>query len=317
MQTQIFVGTIFALSTALIFFYKKINEKNKFCVGIDINKTQKNQISESTGIILLIPFWVTILFAFTTNIVDARILAFGILATTFALVGFFDDLKNKFLAKPMGWTIRALPIAIASLTFAFFFSPNIFWIIPLSLFIAGIASLQNTFAGLNGWEVGSGFIISIFVALALIGTQFFLISTSISAMIFALLLFNFFPAKIFPGDSGTLFIGSALSGLVVLTQNISLTLMTFLFFLPHLIDFFVLKLLTNRSDPTQQKIRPYKLLANQTLAIPDYPDKKTRYDFAKLVIKMIGPKHERTIVLAIWAIVTINCLFWFVVLAGH
>ncbi len=312
MENEIFLAIIFAVSLLAVFAYKKINGKKKFCTGIDINKAEKKEIPESAGIALLVPFFIAIIFLQFTGTAQ-NLFPFAALATIFALVGFFDDKKHKFKSKPVPWLARATPIAAASLVYAAMFSPNIFWIIPLALFVAGTASLQNTFAGLNGWEVGSGLIISIFVSFILTGSPYFLAAVSLSAMMLALLWFNAFPAKVFPGDSGTLFIGSAISGLMVLTKDAGLIALSFLFFLPHMVDFFLLKLTTNRADPTQQKIRPYKLLQNNQLAIPDYPEKKTRYDFAKLLIKMFGPMKEQKIVLIIWAVVIANGLIWLAV----
>ena len=42
-------------------------------------------------------------------------------------------------------------------------------------------------------------------------------------------------------------------------------------------------------------------------------EKKTRYDFAKLLIKMFGPMKEQKIVLIIWAVVIANGLIWLAV----
>jgi hypothetical protein len=75
-----------------------------------------------------------------------------------------------------------------------------------------------------------------------------------------------------------------------------------------LIDFFLLKLISNRKDLSQQKFRPYKLLEDGRLGIPDYPDKKVRYDFAKLILRIFGPLKEWQIVLVIWLVVLINSL---------
>lgn len=297
---------LFAISTTLIYFYKKLNEKNNFCTGIDINKPEKPRVCESTGIMLLIPFWLMLLFFG----LQPDTIAYGVTVTIFVLTGFFDDLKHKFSSKTLPWKTRALPVAIISLAFAGLYAPDILWIIPLSLFLAGVTSLQNTFAGLNGWEVGSGFIISLFVSYLLIGTQLFFIAISLSTIILALLVFNLFPAKVFPGDSGTFFIGSSIAALALLSKDLTLIILTFILFLPHMIDFFILKLLTNPTDATQQKTLPYRLLKNNLLTIPEYEDNKTRYDFAKLIIKVFGAQKERTIVLIIWASVIANGFFW-------
>ena len=313
MGIEILLLILFAITLFFIYFYKKLNEKTDFCLGVDINKPEKKPISEGTGIVLLVPFWIVVLFLVYFQGFGSELLIYATIVSVFGIVGFFDDLQHKFLAKSATWKLRTFPIVIASLIFAFLFAPDLIWIIPLSLYVAGVASMQNTFAGLNGWEVGSGFIIILFISYILIGSPFFFVAISLAAIIFALLIFNIFPAKVFPGDSGTLFIGSSISALMLLTRDLNLIILSFLLFFPHMIDFFILKLITNREDLTQQKTRPYNALQNGLLSIPNYPDNKIRYDFAKLLIKIFGPLKERTIVLFIWSIVIVNGFFWLTV----
>ena len=212
------------------------------------------------------------------------------------------------MSKAMPWAFRALPISLVALVYSYFFSFDFLWIVPLSLYIAGLAALQNTFAGLNGWEVGSGFIISIASLVLLWETNLRLIALVFCAAVLGLLYWNKYPAKAFPGDSGTLLIGSGLASLFVLSGRLELMVASFLLFIPHLIDFFLLKFISNPKDTSQQKFRPYKVLPDGRLAIPDYPDGKTRYDFAKLVLKVFGPLKEWQIVLVIWLVVLLNSL---------
>ena len=82
----------------------------------------------------------------------------------------------------------------------------------------------------------------------------------------------------------------------------------FLFFTPHMIDFAV-KMATNPRDPSQRKTRPYKLLKDSRIGLPDNSGK---YDFAKLLIRLFGPMQEKQIVLLIWVIVIANCTAWFI-----
>ena len=295
------------ISLLSVHFVRKLNLK-RGVKGIDINKPSQPILPESCGIALLIPLTVNGLFM-TYWFSQWELLAWPVLMAVFAFIGYLDDSKHKFTSKAVGWIVRALPIALVSLAFSYVFGLGILWTVPLALYIAGLASFQNTFAGLNGWEVGSGFIISLASVVLLWGTFYQLAAIAFSASILGLLLWNRYPAKVFPGDSGTLLIGSGLAGLFVLTSRLEFIFFSFLFYIPHLIDFFLLKLLSNRKDLSQQKFRPYKLLENGKLAIPDYPDKKIRYDFAKLVIRLFGPMNEWLIVLIIWLVVLVNCLF--------
>ena len=67
-------------------------------------------------------------------------------------------------------------------------------------------------------------------------------------------------------------------------------------------------MLTNAKDVSQSAIKPYALHDGK-IAIPKY-EGRTRYDFAKLIVKIFGPLKEWKIVIAIWAVVIVNCLFW-------
>ena len=298
----------FTVTLAGLLVYRKLNLRNNFCTGIDINKKNKPTLAEGSGIVLLLGLWISVIYSFMAGNAPQTILLLSACPTIFALIGFFDDTKNKFTKKPLGWTIRAVPIAVFSLGFGYLFTGNALFAVAAGLFIAGLASFQNTFAGLNGWEVGSGFIISIFTATLVYNTPLFLPAAGLSAAILALLLLNFYPAKVFPGDAGTLLIGSAIASIAILSNDLRVQATVALFFLPHAFDFFFLKLRTNPKDMTQQKQPPYKLLENGLLSVPD--SQKPRLDFAKFLMTLFGPMHEKKIVLIAWAVVFANCLLW-------
>jgi UDP-N-acetylglucosamine--dolichyl-phosphate N-acetylglucosaminephosphotransferase len=307
--------TTLVISILSVLFIIKRNFK-KGIIGIDINKLKQNKVAESCGIVLLLPFWALIIFYILGYGFDIYLIFLGLLVSVFGIVGYFDDRKHKFMTKTLSWELRAAPIAIISFVMAtaFFFPQNIFemaLLILITMFVAGFASFVNTFEGLNGWGIGSSFIIALFAAFVSwqIDWHISILYMGLSAIIFALLIFNKYPAKAFPGDSGTLMIGSAITGIAVFSQNIFFVIFIVLLFIPHMIDFFVLKLLTNKDDASQQKIRPYKLLKNGLLTIPDYKG-RTKYDFAKLIMKVFGPLKEWKIVLIIWIIVIINSLIW-------
>lgn len=310
---------LFLLSVCFVFFVIKRNFSKKI-VGKDINKLNEPLVAESVGVALVVPFWLIIFSYFFFFGFDIKLLFVGFAVSVFALIGFIDDSKNKFLSKPLSWIQRALPIAFVSLIVAYLlFTPTsifdffgVIIVIILALYFAGIASFSNTFEGLNGWTIGSSFIITSIITLVAIqvSQELSFLFFSLNAIILGLLVFNRFPAKAFPGDSGTLLIGSSIAGFALYSQNIYFVIFVFLLFIPHMIDFFLLKMLTNRDDATQRKFRPYTLLKNGKLSIPNYPDKKTRYDFAKLIIKIFGPRREWEIVLLIWLIVLLNSVIW-------
>lgn len=284
--------------------------------GTDINKKEKPLIPESGG--LAAAFAIVFLFILFSwlGVIKANVntAAWLALSCTFAAIGVLDDRKQKFAGLPMPWIARAIPIAFVSLAFSSMLLEGIIPIVLGALFIAGLASFHNTFAGLNGWEVGTSFLISVFTSSLLYGTPYFALSLIVCGAILALLAFNKFPARIFPGDSGTLLFGSSIAGLILLGGGLELAAFALLFYIPHMIDFFALKLYTGRGDVSQCEQKPYSL-EDGKISIPSYKG-GTRYDFAKFLVKIFGPMEEWRIVAIIWFIVAANSLFWILAIRG-
>ena len=288
--------------------------RGKNLVGLDWAKKGRVLLSEGGGIAMLPAIWFAIAFLFFGS-GNFNYIAWGLLLSVFAFIGIIDDTKHKFLKKALSWKKRAIAIAIVCLAFAgiYFWNLGILWIVLVALYIAGIASFQNTFAGLNGWQGGSGAIIVIASTFAIwnTGPNLLWLNAIVAAAILGFLAWNKCPAKVFEGNSGTLLIGSAIAGIFILNGKIELMAFSLLFFLPHMFEFFVLKLILSKArDPGQMRQLPYRVLENGKIAIPEYAKGKVQYDFAKMLIKIFGPMREWEIVAIIWAIVAINAAFW-------
>ena len=288
--------------------------RGKNLVGLDWAKKGRVLLSEGGGIAMLPAIWFAIAFLFFGS-GNFNYIAWGLLLSVFAFIGIIDDTKHKFLKKALSWKKRAIAIAIVCLAFAgiYFWNLGILWIVLVALYIAGIASFQNTFAGLNGWQGGSGAIIVIASTFAIwnTGPNLLWLNAIVAAAILGFLAWNKCPAKVFEGNSGTLLIGSAIAGIFILNGKIELMAFSLLFFLPHMFEFFVLKLILSKArDPGQMRQLPYRVLENGKIAIPEYAKGKVQYDFAKMLIKIFGPMLEWEIVAIIWAIVAINAAFW-------
>ena len=300
---ELFIRTLL-LSLLSVFVIKTINTHFGI-IGIDINKKSKPAVPESGGIALLIPIWAGIL---SLNMIyfNPDFFKLGFLITLFAFVGYVDDLtkKKKFLSQSLSWKVRAVPILMIAGIFSWLSFAGI-EIILIMAFVICLASLENTFAGLNGYEVGSGLIISLFTAFLMIHTLLFPLNFVVSASILGLFLFNHYPARVFPGDSGTLLIGSAIAGLAALTHDFRLIATILLFFIPHMIDLGI-KFYSERQDMSEQKIKPYKILEDGRLAIPDY-EGKPRLNLPKFLLQFIGPKKEWQLSITMWLIVAANC----------
>jgi UDP-N-acetylglucosamine--dolichyl-phosphate N-acetylglucosaminephosphotransferase len=297
------------VSVAAVSIVAKENRKRGI-TGKDVNKPDRRELPEGVGIALLAPLWTAIIMFNILVAENTGFVAFGLTVSVLCIVGFLDDRKQKFKVRTISWQSRAAIVGLVCTMFAMFYAPNIFWLIPFAVFVAGLASFENTFAGLNGWEVGSGLIIAVFVTSLLSSIGPMPIGIALVGSIAGLLLFNLYPAKVFPGDSGTLLIGSSIACLVILNLRIELIFLTSLFFLPHIIDVLLLKFLTNSEDMSQSRRLPYDLTPSGKLQVPVERDGRIRYDFAKLILRVFGPMPEWLVVGIIWVVVAGNCLFW-------
>ena len=135
--------------------------------------------------------------------VSPRMKLLGQIIAAGVLVGFGE--KIDFLTNPFGAHMFYLPAAVG---------------IPLTIFwIVGVTNAVNLVDGLDGLAGGLAAIASL--TLALIGwanDQMMIVVPAVilSASIIGFLKYNFHPAKIFMGDSGSLFLGYMLAGLSVI-----------------------------------------------------------------------------------------------------
>ena len=145
-----------------------------------------------------------------------------------ALVGVFDDLfklswKTKLVtpvlaafplvAVKAGSTAMSLPF-VGAVDFGLFYT---FALIPIG--VTGAANAINMVAGYNGVEAGTGAVISFFLLAIAVQSQAW-VAAAILAACFgacaAFLFFNWNPARVFPGDVGTLVIGACLAAGVII-----------------------------------------------------------------------------------------------------
>ena len=132
-----------------------------------------------------------------------------------ALVAVYFGVKITFVDNPFDGLIRLGVMTI-----------------PISvLWMVGITNALNLIDGLDGLATGvSAIALLAFAAIALtIGqTAVSMMSFALAACLFAFLYFNFFPAKIFLGDSGSMFLGFSIASLAIYGLLKSVTLFAFI-----------------------------------------------------------------------------------------
>ena len=167
-------------------------------------------------------------------------------AASNALVGIYDDLKKLHRKKNQGLkpiqklilqTILALLFLYlrhrllgdnTSISFAFGEINLGFWYYPLSLLILiGIINCANLTDGIDGLATSVAFSIGIsllYLSAALV-EEVAVLSSAIIGISVGFLIFNLHPAKIFMGDTGSLFFGALVAGCTFALRNPLLSLL--------------------------------------------------------------------------------------------
>jgi len=205
-------------------------------VGKDVHKPGQPEIPEMGGLALLFGFTAGVLLAVALDAfvppalrVDfVELLAVSATVLLTALVGMLDDLLGMRQAvKAFLPVIAALPLVairaghttmiipfIGRVDFGIFY-PLI--LVPLG--ITGAANAVNMLAGFNGLELGMG-LVAMGALAAIAGkvgatTALVILLAGIGAAL-GILRFNWYPAKVFVGDVGTLSIGAILAASCIL-----------------------------------------------------------------------------------------------------
>jgi UDP-N-acetylglucosamine--dolichyl-phosphate N-acetylglucosaminephosphotransferase len=208
-------------------------------VGKDLSKVDGRLIPESGGLpvmfgvlsgLLLYVFFKTFLLKTETNLLAMFAVMMAFMLAGF--LGFVDDIlgwkrglaqwQKPLLTLPVAVPLMVLDAGHHTMTLPIFGPVNFGLAYPLIIIpvaIVGAANGFNMLAGLNGLEAGMGAII-----LGLMGYVSFvtgnplisLIAFSAVAALLAFLVFNKYPAKIFPGNSLTYGIGALIAILAIL-----------------------------------------------------------------------------------------------------
>lgn len=187
----------------------------------------------------------------------AEVMLYSIVVVVIAAsIGLFDDFvsiphKIKLLL-PL---LIAVPIIILKSSWLHIFSlPFIGPLsIPISLYllllipigVIAVTNVTNTFAGYNGLEAGLAAIISFFfILLGFLHNLpvVLLLSIPLFASSLAFLFYNWYPARIFIDDVGTLTIGAVFSEIVILG---GLEIEGFILLLLYIVDFLFFKVPNN------------------------------------------------------------------------
>lgn len=225
--------------------------------GRDMNKFQRPEVAEMGGIAVVAGFLagvfvyiglVTFYFKTPGNLIF--ILATISTVLIVAIIGMLDDILGWKTGLSQGKKILlTIPVAIPmmvvnageSVTYIPFLGlVDLGMIYPLLVIPVGIIGASNAFnllAGYNGLEAGMGALILGALGLAAWqGGQGYV--SLLAAMGFftlvAFLVFNWFPARVFPGNTLTYFVGALIACIAIMGD---LTRVALFLFIPYFIEF--------------------------------------------------------------------------------
>lgn len=221
-------------------------------VGRDMHKPDKPEVAELGGIIILLAYIVGMLLAlvvlFTEELKYIYVLASLCAVIIAGFVGIVDDLLEiKWRTKVLSPLIASLPLAVVRAGDYSMHVPLVggvdfglaYPIILVPLAITGAANAINMLAAYNGTEAGGTLIVgTTILAASLIYSRpeaGIIIAPMVGGCL-AFLIFNRYPSKIFPGDSGTFPMGAAIASAAIVGN---LELIGVIAMLPYFLHFFL------------------------------------------------------------------------------
>ena len=231
--TTSFLSTLFLTKVWI-----KVAKKFKL-VGKDMNKYSKVEVPEGGGVafilgaifaVLVYIFIKTFYLGSTSNLVEILSIINVILLAGF--LGFVDDIlgwkvglrqwQKPLLTIPIAVPLMVINAGSSSMLIPFLGNVNLGILYPLLIVPIGIVGAANGFnmlAGLNGLEASMGAIILSTLGLVTYSNGALWLATIAFSAVFSLLgflIFNRYPAKIFPGNSLTYGVGALIACVAIL-----------------------------------------------------------------------------------------------------
>ncbi len=240
---DILISLIPLLSSSFLTFYLTkvwIRIAKSFdLVGRDMNKFKKVLVPEAGGISLVISISLSLLlyvflktFIFKTELHLIEVLSLLITFLLAGFLGFVDDILGwkkglKQWQKPLLTIPISLPLVVinaghSTISLPFLGSVDLGILYPLLLVPIGIIGAANGFnilAGFNGLEASMALLIFFsYFLISLLTNQLWLayVCMIITLSLLSFLIFNWYPAKIFPGNTLTYSIGSLIACIAIL-----------------------------------------------------------------------------------------------------
>ncbi|MBE3114022.1 MAG: hypothetical protein IMZ59_00710 [Actinobacteria bacterium] len=276
-------------------------------VGKNMHSEKQEEIAEMGGLVIAVGFGAGIIFTITLRTFFDLFLSvsltsiLAVLSTVLivVIIGVFDDLISMkqwikaflpvFAALPLmaikeGYSVMRIPF-MGMIDFGILYP---LFLVPLG--ITGAANAVNMLAGFNGLEVGMGIVAvgSLAIIAYLIGqtTSLIILMATLGTLV-AALHYNWYPAKIFLGDVGTLSIGAVIACAVIVGNYETAGA---IIIIPYVVDFLIKA--KNRFPYSFGNCRDGKLYCPDGRAV----------GLAQLIMKVCGGISERNLVLVLMGI---------------
>jgi UDP-N-acetylglucosamine--dolichyl-phosphate N-acetylglucosaminephosphotransferase len=288
-------------------------------VGKDMNKYEKPEVSEIGGIPLVAGFTggVLVYISLSTFYIQQNSFLIFLLASlltvlSMTVIGIVDDIlrwkiglkqwQKPLLTLPAALPVMAVNAGESTIILPFFGTFDFGIIYPLLIIPIGIAGAANGFnmlAGYNGLEAGLGAIILStlgFVSWKTGNTWVAMLAFSMVFALLAFLIYNWNPARVFPGDTMTYAVGALIACIAIFGNMEKIAV---ILFIPYFMDF-LLPLRASFKTEAFAKVNP-----DGSLEMPYEKDWRGIYDVTHLslyILKKVKQRvYEKEVVLLILA----------------
>lgn len=253
----------FIISILIEPYFRKLSISKGLLDFPDSRKKHKKPIVRNGGIIIFISFISSIIIScliFGNGLNYFLQSKFAIIiflsSLIFFIIGIFDDLLDltaisrlivQLIVSFFIWvndiSISVIDISWLNLDFSYVILPNYISIIMTLLWIVGLTNAINWIDGLDGLAAGvcSIYLIGLlFIGFSIWDNQLIIITSALLGGTLGFLKNNFYPAKIYLGDSGSYLLGIALATLSLICFKTNFPVLelhlNFLFFLMPILD---------------------------------------------------------------------------------
>jgi UDP-N-acetylglucosamine--dolichyl-phosphate N-acetylglucosaminephosphotransferase len=328
----VLAGLILFLSFFLTLFLTKrwiISAKEAKLMGKDMNKQEKPLIPRSGGLIVtLVICFLLLLYIFlktfsllgipSRNVIEAFAISATVLTAGF--IGFVDDvlgwkegltqLQKVLLTLPIALPLTVLNVNQSIMLLPFLGNVDLGVLYPLLIVPLGIIGSTNGFnllAGYNGLEASMSLVIFVvfgFTGLIVGRLWIALIAFVVCASLLAFLYFNWYPAKVFPGNSFTYSIGALIATLAILGNMERMAVWLFIPYFIEILLYFRARVLDRMGD-----VQAFAKVNNDNSLELPYEKIYDTTHFAIWFLKKVKEKvYERDVVLFLVAVQSLFAL---------